>query len=234
VVVGYDIAGVGSRLIAQCLDGIAVSFAEGLLFVAIALTAGLAGSAAIAAFIVVAVSAPIAYFTICEARWGQTLGKRAMRIRIVTVEGAPIGWRESLIRNVVRLIDLLPTGYLLGGIVAIWSPQSRRIGDYAAGTLAVRLPRSQPSRAVQTGSFAEAVEQLSATPATREGYPQLPPELIEVLAEYRRRATRLTPGARSELAHRLAIRLEAYHPRPEGMAVEDYVIRAANTYAPAR
>jgi uncharacterized RDD family membrane protein YckC len=232
-VVGYDIAGVGSRLLAQSLDWLVLGVAEGLLLLVLASAAGFAGSLALAAYIALAVGAPIAYFTVCEARWGQTPGKRAMRVRVVTIEGAPIGWRESLIRNIVRLIDLLPAGYLLGGIVAICSPQSRRIGDYAAGTLAVRLARGQRPPSARTSSFAQAVEQLSAASATREGYPQLPAELVEVLREYRRRATSMTPAARSDLAHRLAIRLEAYHPRPEGMAVEDYVIRAANTYVPA-
>ena len=44
----------------------------------------------------------------------------------VTEHGTPIGARESLTRNLLRLIDFLPGFYVLGGIVAIASSRSQR------------------------------------------------------------------------------------------------------------
>ncbi len=52
-----------------------------------------------------------AYFVVGHARFGQTLGKRAMRIRVVRATGGPIGWREAWSRSSVDL------GLSLAGIV---------------------------------------------------------------------------------------------------------------------
>jgi len=54
--------------------------------------------AAIPAFIVGA-----SYTVVMNACWGQTLGKMAARIRIVRVSGAPISWREALLRDSVSI-----------------------------------------------------------------------------------------------------------------------------------
>ena len=44
------------------------------------------------------------YNVALHARWGQTLGKRAYGIKVVTVAGNPIGWRHALLRHSVDLL----------------------------------------------------------------------------------------------------------------------------------
>ena len=51
------------------------------------------------------------YFIVMEALWGATLGKMALGIRIVKVDGAPIGLGSSIVRNLLRIIDNLPFFY---------------------------------------------------------------------------------------------------------------------------
>ncbi len=45
-----------------------------------------------------------AYFVLCHARSGQTLGKRAMKIRVVQLDGSPIGFQQSLLRSFVDIL----------------------------------------------------------------------------------------------------------------------------------
>jgi uncharacterized RDD family membrane protein YckC len=68
---------------------------------------------------------------------GRTPGKRMAGIRIVTTEGHTPGVGAILVRNVFRLVDSLPVGYVLGLIVVMATRNSVRIGDIAAGTLLV-------------------------------------------------------------------------------------------------
>lgn len=68
---------------------------------------------------------------------GRTPGKRMAGVRIVTLEGHTPGIGAILIRNVFRIVDSLPTGYLLGLIVVMATKNSVRIGDIAAGTLLI-------------------------------------------------------------------------------------------------
>jgi uncharacterized RDD family membrane protein YckC len=68
---------------------------------------------------------------------GQTLGKRALRIRVVRRDGARIGIGAALLRNVLLLVDALPAAYLLGLFVLMSTRDFRRLGDLAAGTVVV-------------------------------------------------------------------------------------------------
>jgi uncharacterized RDD family membrane protein YckC len=68
---------------------------------------------------------------------GRTPGKRMAGIRIVTTEGHTPGVGAILVRNVFRIVDSLPAGYVLGLIVAMATRNSVRIGDIAAGTLLI-------------------------------------------------------------------------------------------------
>jgi uncharacterized RDD family membrane protein YckC len=80
----------------------------------------------------------IGYYTVLEARSGQTLGKRLINLKVVKLEGAaPIDMQAAIVRNVLRLVD----GFLfyLIGAIAVWtSDKKQRLGDRVAGTIVVR------------------------------------------------------------------------------------------------
>ncbi len=80
----------------------------------------------------------LGYYIVMEARLGWTLGKKAVGLRVVKLEGeAPLDWQASIVRNVLRLVDGL-FFYLVGAIV-IWVSKGRqRLGDMAAHTIVVR------------------------------------------------------------------------------------------------
>jgi len=66
---------------------------------------------------------------------GMTPGKRMYDLRVCSVDGTPVNWRGSILRNLLRLIDFLPVGYTLGLICMSGSKRFQRLGDLAAGTI---------------------------------------------------------------------------------------------------
>jgi len=140
VVVDRDIAGVGTRMLAQAIDlPLIVAVELGVVFIGGMLSAG-SESLALVFMIVVGAVVPFVYFIVPEGRGRQTPGKKALRVHVVTVDGGPIGWRESVIRNIIRPIDFLPVLYVLGGFVAIGSSRSQRLAVTTADTNSDTLP----------------------------------------------------------------------------------------------
>jgi uncharacterized RDD family membrane protein YckC len=79
----------------------------------------------------------IGYFSLFEGLFGQTPGKAIVGIRVTGLSGRRAGWQAVLIRNVLRVIDSFPGVYLLGALIARFSPRRQRLGDRLAGTIVV-------------------------------------------------------------------------------------------------
>jgi uncharacterized RDD family membrane protein YckC len=161
----YDLAGLGSRFMAIALDSLiqgalimalvmVFGIGAGLLAVSLRDMVGNGSGVLIIAGVVVVVMLVFAlswgYFIFFELIWnGQTPGKRAAGIRVLTSRGEPVTLVHSLVRNVLRLVDALPSAYMIGSICILVTPRSQRLGDLAAGTIVVRerhaeLPRALP------------------------------------------------------------------------------------------
>ncbi|WP_440764862.1 RDD family protein [Natronorubrum sp. DTA7] len=95
---------------------------------------GLAALAGIGLWLVLS----IGYHTIFEWRFGRTVGKYLVGIRVTSADGSPPTPRASLVRNVLRLVDWLPFCYLVGIALLAFSTPSRRLGDRIAETTVVR------------------------------------------------------------------------------------------------
>jgi len=78
------------------------------------------------------------YYGLSEALTGQTLGKKALGVRVARVDGAKAGAGAVAIRTLLRIVDSLPLAYLVGLIAVLATGQKRqRLGDLAAGTTVV-------------------------------------------------------------------------------------------------
>lgn len=172
----YQVAGLGTRAIAQVLDLLIVTgLLVALIFAASAAGAFLNSGVAfdlieiLGSFVIV-----FGYFWASEAMWsGQTLGKKAFRLRAVGDRGEPLTFAQAGIRNVVRIVDFLPYGYGVGLVVMFINGKGKRLGDLAAGTLVVKdsdhvwlwqLPGARPSDI-----------RPNAPPPSPPGYPPYPP-----------------------------------------------------------
>jgi uncharacterized RDD family membrane protein YckC len=136
-----EIAGVLDRRVeALLIDGLLVALVVGLLgYVAgtVAVGGPLGGFGGV--LLSLQFGAPVVlllYQTGLEGYYGQTLGKRARGIVVVREDGSPCTWGAAVLRNGLRLVDMLPAFYLVGVVTAYVSDQ-RRLGDLAAQTLVV-------------------------------------------------------------------------------------------------
>jgi uncharacterized RDD family membrane protein YckC len=96
----------------------------------------------------------VAYFAISvgygiftEWYWrGQTVGKRLLKLRVIDVEGLRLHFSQIAIRNLLRVVDMLPAFYMVGGIACLASRRAQRLGDFAANTVVVvQARRPEPA-----------------------------------------------------------------------------------------
>lgn len=74
-----------------------------------------------------------------ETLWrGRTLGKAALGLRVVTVEGAPIRFRHAAIRAILGLVDKYQFSGIIGLVAVLVTPRNQRLGDLVAGTIVLR------------------------------------------------------------------------------------------------
>jgi uncharacterized RDD family membrane protein YckC len=158
VTFGYEMAGIGSRFLAAIVDTALIVLLQ---FVVFGLLFSLAGGLAtvesiagwlVAVFTLLAFALFWGYYIFFEVAWnGRSPGKKWAALRVIRSDGSPITLTESIIRNLVRLVDFLPLYYALGVLTMFIDGRSRRLGDLAAGTLVVR-----DGGAVTLESLAEA------------------------------------------------------------------------------
>jgi uncharacterized RDD family membrane protein YckC len=82
------------------------------------------------------------YGIVLEWFWnGQTVGKKILRLRVVDEHALRLTFSQVVIRNLLRMADMQPAFYLLGGIVCVLSRKLQRLGDMVAGTVVIRQPQ---------------------------------------------------------------------------------------------
>ncbi len=149
----YELAGVGSRFLAVLIDlliqiGLIVLLFWGLVEASTHIptpkhaNTSLDDSLGTAVLVVIIFLILFGYFILFEAFWnGQTPGKKLMGIRVVRDGGYPLDFAASLVRNLVRVGEATFGFYVVSAIVAVASPENKRLGDMAAGTIVVRDAR---------------------------------------------------------------------------------------------
>lgn len=219
VVFGYNVAGIGSRFMAALVDTLLIGLLQALLFATLILIEANAGPSplmdALGAWIV-AIMGLISflflwgYYIFFEMFWnGQSPGKRLFHLRVIRTDGTPISITESLVRNLVRIVDLLPAAYGFGVVTMFINSQSRRLGDLAAGTLVVHESATVSVQQLEI-SQAHAMHRFSLKPVTPTTFPveRLNNQEIALIEEFLQR--------RDEMQHRqnLAVQiLERLHQR---------------------
>lgn len=99
-------------------------------------------AAAIALLIEITIST--CYFIFWEmVTGGRSPGKMLVGLRVVRRNGLPIDLRSSVVRNLMRAVDILPAEYMIGLIAILLSPSGERLGDHVAGTVVLRLDRPE-------------------------------------------------------------------------------------------
>jgi uncharacterized RDD family membrane protein YckC len=138
---------------------------------------------------------------------GQTPGKRALGLRVVTQRGVPITTVQAVLRNLVGTVDgLIPFFFLTGLASMLLTRRFQRLGDLAAGTMVVIEERRS-----RLGLIRISVRD----PRVREILDRLPVRiaagstLARALSDYVRRRHRIGRDRREELAKPMARMLRA-------------------------
>ncbi len=221
------LAGPMTRLLAWMLDVIIVGAVSTLLSIAVALlgwmASDLAGALATIGFFLLQLGYPIA----TEWLWrGQTLGKRAFRLRVVDAHGLRLQFSQIAIRNLLRAVDILPGAYLVGGLACLFSRRAQRLGDFAANTVVIRAPRlAQPDlEQLLAGKFNSLRAHSHLCARLRQ---RVAPEEAALALSALLRRDELDPLARVELFRELATALRAKVEFPpeslDGLADEQYL-----------
>lgn len=213
-----EIAGLGSRFAAFLVDSLVQAVTSGLVVVVVVLGSIAFGvgarwaslaSVSLAVGMVGVFLITWGYYTFFEVRRnGQTPGKALLGVRVVLDGGYPISFLPSMVRNLMRIIDVMP--FCIPGIICTVAHRRRkRLGDLAAGTLVVkerktRVPR--PAPAPLPPWEAKPEEAKAFTAIEMEGVTE---EELRMVREYLARRTELAHAARLALAQRLAGRLAA-------------------------
>ena len=100
------------------------------------------GGIAIAIATVFLFAFSFAYRIVMEWKFrGQTIGKRLFRLRVVDISGLRLQFSQIVLRNLLRLVDMVPVGYLVGGVTMLLNKNNQRLGDIAANCIVTYLPR---------------------------------------------------------------------------------------------
>lgn len=234
----FDVAGVGSRLAAAAIDylilGLAIAVLElggSFLFSFLAGALGLVidpdrfyrimifGGAALT--IILTFFLWWGYFVLFELLWnGQSPGKRWVGLRVVRQDGQPVSLGASLLRNVIRVVDV---GLMIGPIVMVVDRRGRRLGDFPAGTLVTREPRGFGRGIAAALKPLDVPPVLSDAVSSLSNVERLGSADYAVLRAYFARRPSLSPDAAARLATRLASelarRLDLPEPYPGGDSV---------------
>jgi uncharacterized RDD family membrane protein YckC len=212
------LAGVGSRLVATLIDLLimgSVLFALWILgFAAVPSSegGGVLGAILIVLTFLVVFGYDVAFETLAS---GRTPGKRAAGLRVVRLGGEPPGFLAAAIRNLLRLIDLLPAFYAVGVISILVTSRNQRLGDLAAGTLVVRERRPAPAHHGPPANWATA-DRYSADRLAAWDVSAVTSYDLVTVRRFLERRNELQPHARAHLAWDLAGRL-----RPKVMGAPD-------------
>ncbi|MFC6225613.1 RDD family protein [Hymenobacter artigasi] len=135
----YEIASVGDRIVASIID-------YGLYFVWFIAWSVLNGQYHLSpggrAGQVIPLLPTTFYMLACEVFLnGQTLGKKALSLRVVRMDGTRAGLGDYLLRWLLRPIEIVATSGVVALVAILLNGRGQRLGDLAAGTTVISLKK---------------------------------------------------------------------------------------------
>ena len=139
VVVEYEAASVGDRILAQLLDWLVMVLYAAVVSFLIEHVSSSSQEQRILQYALIA--APLlVYHPACEIFFnGQSLGKQARRIKVTRLDGSRPGLGDYLLRWLIGLVEIGLSGGSLALVATLLNGRGQRLGDLAAGTTVVSL-----------------------------------------------------------------------------------------------
>ncbi len=164
----YDLASLGERIAAYLIDGLILG-AYIVTVVTIFLTGNFSSRTEWVALLFLI---PLFFYDLVSEVYmnGQSVGKKAMHIRVVSLDGAQATLGQYLIRWLFRLVDFTLSNALCAVICVAVSQRNQRLGDIVAGTT---LIKTHPRGELQHTMYAPP-------PGTGEEYLVTIPEVVNL------------------------------------------------------
>jgi len=223
--VHYELAGIGSRALAGLFDFMLQAIITVLIVMALVwlgavlklqdflgvVGAIIIGSTGFLAFTV--------YYVIAEMlTGGQSPGKRMAGLRVVGIDGRPLTFLQSALRNIIRAVDMIPFFYTVGLIAVFASRRAQRLGDMVAGTMVVKerlhdLPEQTPTLDVELAMPAPLALAPEVEARLRTSLHLLTAADVAAAERIVERRHELQPAVRQQLVGQIAETLLAKMPQ---------------------
>jgi uncharacterized RDD family membrane protein YckC len=158
----FRLAGLGSRSAAMIIDQVIVTLANIALFLLLILATSnnvwvmMDSGWLLAIFLIAIFIINWGYFFAAEYFFnGKTIGKNMIGIRVIQENGHSITLLSALIRNLLRIIDMMPTAYFLGIVLVFFHSKHKRLGDMAGGTVVVLEESAKQKKKTSLGKEIE-------------------------------------------------------------------------------
>jgi uncharacterized RDD family membrane protein YckC len=151
--VEYQLAGIGDRLVAYFVDlALVIGY-----YISLALINNIThvlGNPYLLFFLNLP---PLFYSLLCELFMnGQTVGKKAKGIQVISLDGGQASTGQYLIRWIFSIVDILISGGVVAVVLISLTEKSQRLADKVAGTTVVR---SRIRSSIRETIFEETAEQ---------------------------------------------------------------------------
>ncbi|WP_407655606.1 RDD family protein [Amycolatopsis rhabdoformis] len=203
VVLDLRVAKLASRGLAMLLDVLVQGVLLLIVVITVAVTSSdldpaLSVALLLSVFVLIVVGYPVLFETLSR---GRSLGKMAVGLRVVRLDGGPIRFRHALTRALAGFfVDFWALGFLgaVAVIVSLSSSNGRRVGDYLAGTLVIRerVPATAQAYVMMPPGLEGWAAQLDLS--------RLPDELALASRQFLNRFHDLRPDAAHALGNGLA------------------------------
>ncbi len=141
VPITYEIASVGDRILAYLLDMLVLMGYS--LIIALGYSFKPMSEDTVVIFGILFILPFMFYSLACESLLnGQSIGKRARKIKVISLNGKEVSLSNYLIRWLFRIIDVIPYG-VVAIITIILNGKGQRLGDIAAGTAVVKITKRE-------------------------------------------------------------------------------------------
>ncbi len=233
VLLDFEIAGIGTRLIARLIDTVIQMFAGVVLWPVIAIVGVVFSGVTDGILVILGV---ISFFLLLfgysaafESFGGQTPGKKMLNLRVVTLEGAPIRFGQAAIRSMMQVPDLwFPPGGALALLSVLITQRGQRLGDLAAGTFVVR----EASPVLQHTKYRFPVPHGYEAYAAQLDVSMVTPEQYRVIRGFLTRVTEFRADVRMGMAQQLAgpVSQRIGHTLPPQVHPENFLACVVNRY----
>lgn len=143
--VEYELGSLGDRMVASIIDWVVI-IAYFILFISIIGFSNMNRFISGNEWVFILLLLPVFMYDLISEMVlnGQSVGKRVMGIKVISLDGGPGSFAQYLIRWVFRLVDFTLTSSLLALVMIAVTEKKQRLGDVIAGTILIKTrPRTQ-------------------------------------------------------------------------------------------